>query len=382
MFRTFLCLIVALAGASSAALAAGPEMLYVGTYSGKESMGIYLFAMDPATGGLEPRGLAAEARHSSFLCVAPRRGTVYAVSEVGMYEGQPSGVVSAFAIDPATHRLTLLNRQASGGPGPCFVSTDADEAFVLAANFGGGSVRMFPVRDDGSLDEGSRIQQHAPGVDSQGRPTKPFAHSIIVDPSGRFALAADMGTDRIYVYRIDRAAKALVPHDPPVVEVAAGSGPRHLAFHPTAAVLFAINEKKLSITSFAFDAARGRLESLETVPLVSRGQAPGNSTAAEVAVHPSGRFVLGSVRGHNSISVLAFDAAARRLTPVGNFTDTIDKPRNFVIDPSGRYVLVGNQNRGTITVLRIDPQTGEMTRAGDPTPCPAPVCLRFAPASR
>jgi len=147
-------------------------------------------------------------------------------------------------------------------------------------------------------------------------------------------------------------------------------------------VLFAINEKKLSITSFAFDAARGRLESLETVPLVSRGQAPGNSTAAEVAVHPSGRFVLGSVRGHNSISVLAFDAAARRLTPVGTFTDTIDKPRNFVIDPSGRYVLVGNQNRGTITVFRIDPQTGEMTRAGDPTPCPAPVCLRFAPASR
>lgn len=118
------------------------------------------------------------------------------------------------------------------------------------------------------------------------------------------------------------------------------------------------------------------------MPLVSRGQAPGNSTAAEVAVHPNGRFVLGSVRGHNSISVLAFDAAARRLTPVGNFTDTIDKPRNFVIDPSGRFVLVGNQNRGTITVFRIDPQTGEMTRAGDPTPCPAPVCLRFAPASR
>lgn len=382
MFRTFLCLMVAVAGAASAARAAGPEMLYVGTYSGKESMGIYLFAMDPATGGLEPWGLAAEARHSSFLCVAPRHRTVYAVSEVGEFEGQRSGSVSAFAIDPATHRLTLLNRQASGGSGPCFVSTDADEAFVLAANFGGGSVRMFPVRDDGSLDVGSSVQQHAPGVDAQGRPTKPFAHSIIVDPSGRFALAADMGTDRIYVYRIDRAAKALVPHDPPVVECAAGSGPRHLAFHPTAAVLFAINEKKLSITSFAFDAARGRLESLETVPLVPRERAPGNATAAEVAVHPGGRFVLGSVRGHNSISVLAFDEAARRLTPVGNATDTIDKPRNFVIDPSGRFVLVGNQARSTITVFRLDPQTGELTRVGDPTPCPAPVCLRFAPAIR
>jgi len=382
MYKNLMGLLVAAVWAMPAAAAEGPEMLYVGTYSGKESMGIYLFAMDPATGGLEPRGLAAEARNASFLCVAPGRRAVYAVSEVGTYEGQPSGSVSAFAIDPASHRLTLLNTRASGGPGTCYVSTDPEEAFVLAANFGGGSVRMFPVRDDGSLDEGSVVQRHAPGVDARGRPTQPFAHSIIVDPTGRYALAADMGTDRIYVYRIDREAKTLVPHDPPVVECAAGSGPRHLAFHPTAAVLFAINEKQLSITSFSFDAARGRLEPLETVPLLPRGRAPGNATAAEVAVHPSGRFVLGSVRGHNSVSVLAFDEAARRLTAVGNVTDTIDKPRNFVIDPGGRFVLVGNQGRGTITVFRLDPQTGELTRVGDPMPCPAPVCLRFAPGRR
>jgi 6-phosphogluconolactonase len=382
MFRTLLALFVAATCAVPTAPAAEPEMLYVGTYSGKDSLGIYLFAMDAETGGLEPRGLAGEARHASFLCVAPRRRTVYAVSEVGTYEGQASGSVSAFAIDPATHRLTLLNRQASGGPGTCFVSTDANEAFVLAANFSGGSVRLFPVRDDGSLGAGASVQRHAPGVDAQGRTTKPFAHSIVVDPTGRFALAADMGTDRIYVYRIDREAQDLVPHDPPVVEVAAGSGPRHLAFHPTAAVLFAINEKQLSITSFSFDAARGRLESLETVPLVPRRQAPGNATAAEVAVDPSGRFVLGSIRGHNSISVLAFDEAARKLTAVGHVTDTIDKPRNFVIHPSGRFVLVGNQRSGTITVFRLDPQSGALTRVGDPTPCPSPVCLRFAPGRR
>jgi len=189
---------------------------------------------------------------------------------------------------------------------------------------------MFPVQDDGSLGEGSGVQRHAPSVDSQGRPTTPFAHSIIVDPAGRFALAADMGTDRIYVYRIDRQGKALVPNDPPFVDVAAGTGPRHLAFHPRGTVLFVINEKKLSITSFSFDG--GRLESIETVPLIPQGRAPGNATAAEVAVHPNGRFVL-----------------------------------------------VGNQGRGTITVFRMDPQGGELTSVGDPTPCPSPVCLRFAP---
>ena len=280
MFCTLLALFVAATCAVPTAPAAEPEMLYVGTYSGKDSLGIYLFAMDAETGGLEPRGLAAEARHASFLCVAPRRRTVYAVSEVGTYEGQASGSVSAFAIDPATHRLTLLNRQASGGPGTCFVSTDPDEAFVLAANFSGGSVRLFPVRDDGSLGAGASVQRHAPGVDAQGRPTKPFAHSIVVDPTGR--------------------------------------------------------------------------------------------------------FVLGSIRGHNSISVLAFDEAARKLTAVGHVTDTIDKPRNFVIHPSGRFVLVGNQRSGTITVFRLDPQSGALTRVGDPTPCPSPrlPAVRPGPAVR
>jgi 6-phosphogluconolactonase len=377
MLRRLLLATLAVLFAQGALMAQEKTLIYVGTYTGKTSKGIYLFEMDKNTGKLTERGLVAETPNPTFLAIHPNKKFLYAVSEIGNFGGKSAGAVAAFAIDPKDNSLKLLNKQSSGGSGPCHVSMDKAGKNVFVANYGGGSVAMLPVKDDGSLGEATSFIQHTGSSVNPGRQKEPHAHSINLDPAGKYAFAADLGTDMVYVYKVDPANGTLTKNAPAGAKLAPGSGPRHFAFHPNGKHAFVINELLLTLTSFNYDPDSGTLNEIETISTLPDNTTNKGFSTAEVVVHPSGKWVLGSNRTHDSIAVFAFDEAKGSLTRVGNYGDTVKVPRNFVIDPTGNFVLVGNQAGDSITVFRMNQQTGELTRVGDPTPCPTPVCLRF-----
>jgi 6-phosphogluconolactonase len=375
MIRTLIAfLALTLLAAPALAQPAGGKMrLYVGTYTGAKSKGIYLFDFDPATGKLVDAGLAGEAQNPSFLAFHPTQPVLFAVSE-----GGGKGAVAAFKVDDESGKLTFLNKESSGGGGPCHVSVDRTGKVCMVANYGTGSVASLPIQADGKLAAPASEIQHKGSSVNKARQAGPHGHSINPDAASKFAVAADLGTDYLYVYKLDPAAGTLTPNDPIGLKQPDGSGPRHFAFHPDGKHAFAINEMAMTLSSLRYDPAKGTLTPIESVSTLPPGTAssPKYSTA-EVVVHPSGKWVLGSNRGHDTIAVFGFDPTAEKLTYVGNYGDTVKEPRNFVLDPTGNFVLVGNQNGSSITVFRLNQQTGEMTRVGDPTPCPTPVCLRF-----
>ena len=375
MIRSLVALLTVafLAQAAFAQPAAGKMRLYVGTYTGPKSKGIYLFDFDPATGKLVDAGVAGETPNPSFLVFHPTQPFVYAVGE-----GGKTGTIVALAVDDATGKLTVLNRQPSGGDGPCYVAIDKAGKNVLTTNYGSGSVECIPIAADGKLATPTSVIQDKGSSINPGNQQGPHAHSINLDPSNKFAIAADLGTDYLYVHKFDGTAGTLTPNDPIGTKMTPGSGPRHFAFHPDGKHAFNINEIAMTIVSYKWDGDKGTLTPIETVSTLPPG-VPGSKkySTAEVVVHPSGKWVFGSNRTQDSIAVFAFDAAKEKLTHVGNYGDTVKVPRNFVLDPTGNFVLVGNQDGNSITVFRFNQTTGEMTRVGDPTPCPAPVCLRF-----
>jgi 6-phosphogluconolactonase len=350
--------------------------VYVGTYTRGASEGIYRFRLDPATGALSSAGSVARVDQPSFLALHPRRALLFSVNELGEFAGQKCGGVSAFAIDESTGELSLLNQQPSGGTGPCYVSVDATGRFVLVANYGGGSVALLPIGEDGRLGEASDFIQHTGSSVNPNRQQEPHAHSIIPSPDNRFAFAADLGLDKVMIYQLDLAAGRLRPNDPPWAQVHAGAGPRHFAFHPNGRYAYLINEIDSTFTAFAYDPTRGALTELHTVPTLPAGF-EGRSSCADVHVHPSGKFLYGSNRGHDSIVIYAIDEATGRLTYVGHEPTQGKTPRGFTIDPTGTYLLAANQNTDTIVTFRIDPSTGQLTATGHVAQVPTPVCLRI-----
>jgi 6-phosphogluconolactonase len=250
---------------------------------------------------------------------------------------------------------------------------------VLVANYGSGSVAVLPVKEDGSLAEASAFVQHSGSGPNPKRQQAPHAHSINVSPDNRFAIAADLGLDKLLVYRLDAAKGTLTPNDPPFAKVDPGFGPRHFAFHPDARHAYVINEMASTVTALTWDAARGVLNPVQTISTLPK-DFKGDSTCAEVAVHPSGRFLYGSNRGHNSIAVFGIDRAKGTLTPVEHVSTQGKTPRNFGIDPTGSYLFAANQDSGNIVMFRIDAKTGRLTPAGQTLEAGAPVCVRFVPA--
>jgi 6-phosphogluconolactonase len=271
-----------------------------------------------------------------------------------------------------------LNQQSSVGSGPAHLIVDTSGRDVLVANYGGGSVAVLPIETDGRLKPYSAFVQHTgSGVDPQ-RQKGPHAHSVNVDPENRFAYVADLGLDKVLIYRFDAGKGSLVANDPPFAPLKPGAGPRHFAFHPKGRFAYVINEMDLTITAFSHDAARGALKELQTVSTLPPGQSmqPGYSTA-EVQVHPSGRFLYGSNRGHNSITVFAIDEKAGTLTYVENQPTQGDTPRGFGVEPGGAYLLAGNQKSDSVVVFRIDQKTGRLTPTGHKVEVGAPVCVKF-----
>ncbi|MBX3413161.1 MAG: lactonase family protein [Pirellulales bacterium] len=356
---------------------AGKLRVYFGAYNRGEGKGIYTSELDLASGKLSPPQLAGEAVNPSFLAIHPSKKFLYAVGEIDNFDGKKTGGVSAFSIDPKTGLLERINQHSSGGAGPCHLVVDASGKNVLVANYGGGSVACLPINDDGSLREASSFIQHQGSSVDPARQQGPHAHSINLDANNRFAVAADLGLDKLLVYRLDAEQGLLAPNDPPSVATPPGGGPRHFAFHPSGKFAFANNEMGSSVTAYSYDAASGTLQELNTVTTLPAGaSAEGNSTA-EIRVHPNGRFVYVSNRGHNSLAIFEVDASSGRLSPRGHASSGGKIPRNFNLDPSGKFLLAANQDSDNVVVYRVDAETGQLTPTGAEIEVTAPVCVRF-----
>ncbi|NLZ05356.1 MAG: lactonase family protein [Phycisphaerae bacterium] len=369
MGRTIVITAVVSLAAFSAASAKAISV-YIGTYTGGGSGGIYRTTLDLHTGALAEPVLAAQTRNPSFVELHPSGKYLYAVSE-----GGGAGAVTAFAIDP-TGDLKRLNEQPSGGAGPCHINVDHAGRNVLVANYGSGSASVIPIRPDGSLGSPTGFVQHTGSGPNPGRQKGPHAHSVNVSPDDRFAFVADLGIDRIVIYKLDVDAGTIVANDPPFASLAPGAGPRHFAFTPDGKYAYVINELNSTMTAFAYDSATGALAEVQTVPTLPAGFA-GSSYCAEVRVHPSGRFLYGSNRGHDSIVVYRVDPAHGALTFVEHETAGIKTPRNFNIDPTGAFCLVANQDGDSVVVFRIDPQTGALEPTSHKISVGRPVCIRF-----
>jgi 6-phosphogluconolactonase len=355
-------------------------LLFVGTYTQKESKGIYAYRFDAAFSELTPLGVAAETVNPSFLSIDPTRRFLYAVNEVPKYKGGNSGAVSAFAINRQTGKLSLLNEVASRGADPCYIAFDKTGKFALVANYTGGSVAVFPIQAEGDMGEASAFVQHTGSSVNKERQEGPHAHWIETTPDNRFAIAVDLGLDELLVYRFDADAKtkpgSLTANRPPDAKLDPGAGPRHLAFHPNGKFAYVVNELQSTITAFSYEATRGELHKLKTVSTLPKGFSGSNDTA-EIKVHPSGKFLFASNRGHDSIALYSIDSRTGTLTLVDHFPTQGKAPRNFEIDPTGKFLFAANQDTNNIVVFRIDPNSGRLTPTGQTLHVPSPVCLKF-----
>ena len=367
------------AGGPQPTAAAGDCLIYAGTYTGPQSKGIYAWRMDGATGSVSSLGLAGETTSPSFIEVSPNHRFLYAANEVDSFQGKAAGSVSAFSIDAATGKLTLLNQQTSGGRGPCYLTVDGGSKNVLAANYNGGSVECLPIQADGRLGTPTAFVQHAGKSIVAGRQDVPHAHCIVLDPAGKFAFVCDLGLDKLMSYRFDGSQGTLTANQPAFTAAKPGAGPRHLVFSPDGRHAFVINEINSTIVRYGCDAAAGVLTEMQTVSSLPEGFT-GTSTAAEIAVHPSGKFLYGSNRGDDSIAVFGIDAASGSLAFLQRVPSGGKTPRHITTDPSGKYLFAANQNSGNIVIFNLDPATGKLSPSGKVLEAASPVCVKFVPA--
>jgi 6-phosphogluconolactonase len=374
-----------LALVATTAFAAEPKpdkfRVYIGTYTGPKSKGIYRCELDLATGKLSTPEVAAEVTSPSFLAIHPNQKHLYSVNEISDLKGKKVGGVSAFAIDAKTGALTLLNQQGSGGAGPCHLTVDRAGKNVLAANYGSGSVCVLPVADDGRLREASCVVQHKGSSVDKARQQGPHAHSVNVDAHNRYAFVADLGLDKVMIYKLDAPHGTLTANEPPAFVTRPGAGPRHFAFHPDGKAAYVINEMACTINSMVYDPERGALSERQDVSTLPDILKPGYSTA-EVQVHPSGKFVYGSNRGQNSIAIFKVHPTTYVLLPAGHQGHHVKTPRAFGIDPTGAYLIVANQDGHSLVVFRIDQASGALTPTGSEIQVGSPVCVKFMPLAR
>jgi 6-phosphogluconolactonase len=320
----------------------------------------------------------AATENPSFVLPTPDGRALYAVNEVATYAGEASGAVSAFARDRGpTAALRPLGQRSSHGAAPCYLSFDRAGRFLLVANYGGGSVSVLPILDGGALGEAtSHVQHEGHGADPK-RQAAPHAHCIVAAPDNRFVLVADLGLDAVLVYAFDARAGTLSRTPVARGALAPGAGPRHLVFHPGGRAVYVTNELDSTVTTLRYDPASGALDALQTVPTLAEPFA-GRNAPADVHLHPSGRFLYLSNRGHDSIAAFAIDPATFTLRLLETLPTEGAWPRNFALDPSGRFLLVANQRADSVVVLRVDGDTGRLASTGQRLEIPAPTCLRFA----
>lgn len=357
-------------------LQAAPKefFVYIGTYTKTEEQGIHWLKLEMATGKLTAVGKLAGQKNPSFLAIHPNKKFLYAVNEISNYKGEKAGGVSAYSIDPKTGALTFLNQQSSKGGAPCHLVVDATGRNVLVANYTGGSVASLPISRKGRLRKASTFVQHEGSSVLKPRQASPHGHSINVSPGNKFAVAADLGLDKVLVYSFDAKGGKLTPAG--FTKVTPGAGPRHFAFHPNGKFAYVINEITLTVTAFGWDEAKGKLSELQTITTLPVERGKGMSTA-EVQVHPSGKFLYGSNRGHNTIAVFSIDGKAGKLKAIQHQSTLGKTPRNFGIDPTGKFLIAANQSSGDVFTFHINQDTGELKPTSHSVKVPMPVCVKF-----
>jgi len=367
--------------ASAAEPQKGKYLLYVGTYTqdGSQSKGIYAYRYDAATQEVTSLGLAAETTNPSWVALHPNGRFLYAVNEVQNYNGPNSGGVSAFSIDRDTGKLTFLNEVASRGADPCYITVDQSGKYVLVANYTGGSIAAFPISADGKLGAASAFVQHTGHGLNPKRQEAAHAHSIDLSPDQRFAFVDDLGLDELLVYKFDKSKGSLKPSNPPFVTLHAGSGPRHFALHPSETFAYVVSELASTVTAFSIDLKAGMLHRSQTISTLP-DDFKGENDDAEIEVHPSGKFLYASNRGHDSITVFGIDPEKGTLTLVEHASTQGKTPRNFAIDPTGTVLFAENQGSNNIVIFRIDEKSGKLTPTGKVLEVGQPVCVKFLAA--
>jgi 6-phosphogluconolactonase len=355
----------------------GKLWAFVGTYTNGKSEGIYVLQLDLKTGALEQKSLI-KSDNPSFVAIHPNEKFVYAVNELTTFKGEKAGGVSAYSFDAETGKLAFLNQRSSKGGAPCHLVVDKTGRNVLLANYVGGSVTVLPInKKNGNLKPPSAFIQHT-GSSVSPRQKGPHGHSINVDPKNRFAIAADLGLDKLLVYRFGAKKGTLTANEPAFTQTAAGAGPRHFAFHPSGKAAYVINEMNLTVTAFSYDAKAGKLTETQTISTIPPGLDTKGMSTAEVQVHPSGKFLYGSNRGHHSIVGYRIQDDGK-LKYIENTNTGGETPRNFGLDPTGQYLLACNQSSDTIVVFKINQDTGKLTNTGQKIDVPTPVCVKMMP---
>ena len=352
------------------------QLLYVGSYTDpKRAEGVALVHFDTRSGALKLLRAVDAGPNPSFLAIHPNGRVLYAVNEVAERVGQRAGGVSAFSI-ASDGALSRLGDQSSQGAGPCYVSVDRSGRAALVANYDGGSVALLPIAKGGELAPATSVDQHhGHGPDTE-RQEAAHAHCIVSDPSNRFALAADLGLDRVMVYRLDVEAGTLQHVEEGDAALPAGAGPRHIAFHPTLPLVYVVGELDSTVTTLRFDASAGRLTIIDARSSLPAGWR-GKSYAADIHVAPSGNVLYVSNRGHDSIAAFSVAASAGTLNLEQTIATGGEWPRNFSLDPTGRWLLVANQNSGSIVVLAREPRSGRLSPTAQRLEITSPICVRF-----
>jgi 6-phosphogluconolactonase len=353
--------------------AAARPLLFVGAYTGEKNKGIQVAEFDPATGAISNLRLAAETPNPTFLTLSPSGKLLFAINEIGNFEGQKAGAVCSFAVDPSSGALRPVSRVSTKGPGPCHVSTDQTGAMLMTANYGGGSVASYRIGPDGALSEAVSFHQHEGKGENARRQEGPHAHCIYPSPGNRWAVSCDLGTNEVHIYAMDPGKASLQPASR--VMMRPGAGPRHFAWHPSGKFGFVINELNSTVTSCSWEEAKGALAPLSSISTLPQDYPPGNSTA-EVRVHPTGKWLYASNRGKDDIAAFAIlaDGSLRLMQAI---SVQGQMPRNFNFDPTGRWLLAANQKTDNIVVFSLDQATGRLAPTDKGITVGSPVCLRW-----
>ncbi len=371
-FLSFAILIISL----NVSNAGDNTIVYFGTYTSGDSDGIYVAIMDPETGRLSKTKLAVKVENPSFLAIHPNQKHLYSIGVMKDDAGKKKGAVNSYSIDYDNGELKLINQKSVIGNGPCHLVVDSSGKNVLAANYGSGSVVCIPINEDGSLREHSSFIQHTGSSVNPRRQKGPHAHSINVDLNNNYAVAADLGLDKIMIYKLDSQKGKLTPNNPASVSVPAGGGPRHFVFHPNNKLAYTNNEITCTVTGFNYNSEKGSLEEFQTISTLPEAVKDSYSTA-EIRVHPNGRFLYVSNRGHDSIAMFTIDQETGKLTAIGHEPTQGKIPRNFNLDPSGNFLLAANMKSDNIVIFRIDQETGKLKATGHEIKVPSSCCIRF-----
>ncbi len=352
------------------------HLLFVGTYTKKDSKGIYSWRFSSQDGTLKPLGLAAETENPSFLAIHPKAWFLYAVNETGNFQGKPTGSVSAFAIDQKTGALAFINKVASGGADPCDIVVDHTGHTAAVANYSGGSFALFPIKPTGDLGEASQVEKITGKGPNKARQEGPHTHSANISRDNKALIVTDLGTDKVLAYHFSAEKSTVEPASPPFVKVPDGAGPRHSVFSRDSRFLYVLSEMGSSVTTFKFDAQTTKLERLTTLSALPASY-KGPNDAAEIAIDHENKFLYTTNRGHDSLAVFAVNASTGGLKLVEHVPTGGQHPRHFTIDPSGNWMLIANMNSDNIVVFSRDKKTGIPKPTGLSVFTGSPVCLKF-----